>query len=80
MGGSLANRLAVAAWEQMRDSPYTTWEYAELPSRAKAQVDRTVAAVLRELAQNGALLEEHGGDMPAACLALVEVIERGEQE
>lgn len=47
----LANRLAVAAWSEMKDSPYSNFRYDELPAKAKARVDRTVAAVLRESAE-----------------------------
>lgn len=45
-----ATRLATAAWSQMKDSPYSNFSYGELPPRAKARVDRTVAVILRELA------------------------------
>lgn len=51
-----ANRLTVAAWREMRDSPYMNWTYDRLPEEAKNRVNLTVAAVLREAAEE--LFEE----------------------
>jgi len=75
VSGSLANRLVAAA------SP-DVWAVTEActPEDVDGLVRKTVAVVLRELAESGALLEEFGGDMPAACLALAGVVEGGEPQ
>lgn len=91
----LANRLAVAAWSEMKDSPYSNWSYDQLRPQAKARADRTVAAVLRELAE--AIADDHepgpfwvertdDGALTAGLVRqveriehLAEVIEKGEQ-
>jgi hypothetical protein len=78
----LANRLAVAAWSEMKDSPYSNFSYDELPAKAKARVDRTVAAVLRELAKAADSFNDDlrlHGHQRRDLEALAEVIEKGEQ-
>lgn len=74
----LANRLAVAAWSEMKAPPYSNWSYDQLRPMAKSRVYRTVAAVLRELdAEVGHRILSDGEPIDLAVLA--EVIEKGEQ-
>lgn len=68
----LVNKLREAAWDEMRDSPFTHWSYADLPSKAKGRVDRTVAAVLMELAKSGQVA------WAESLAGLAVVVEKGE--
>jgi hypothetical protein len=88
----LANRLVTAAAKGLLQADavhaesfgygaYQTWDELSEEERQEYLDQGRYAAprMLRELAQAGALLEEFGGDMPAACEALAEVIEKGER-
>lgn len=68
----LTQRLVEAAWSEMKGPPYTNWSYAELPTRAKARVDKTVVAMLRVLAESGQVA------WADSLAALAESVERGE--
>lgn len=75
---SLADRLRDAVWAEMRDAPYSNWSYRELPTRAKARVDRTLAAVLRTL-ERYAIEETDENSLHALDLdELAVVVEKGE--
>ena len=84
----LADRLRDAAWAEMKDSPYSNFSYGELPPKAKARVDRTVAAILRESADE--LFEEllsrvepgmvvRPNVIPELLRSWAGVVEKGEQ-
>lgn len=69
----LAARLVEAAWSQMKAAPHRTWDYSELPQRARARVDLTVVAVLRELAEE---LPPAWAGLPENLAGLADYIEK----
>lgn len=68
----LTQRLRDAAWDEMRDAPYSNWSYGDLPERERVKVDRTIAAVLTGLARSGQVA------WAESLKALADSIERGE--
>lgn len=76
----LANRLRDAAWSEMR-----SFSRYHRPEGQRATVDRTVAAVLRELGRHGVpgvMRRDSDGDWVslAGIRSVAEVVERGEQQ
>ena len=72
----LVARLAKAAWSEMKAPPHTHWKYEELNPGPRSRVDRTVGAVLRELA---VVLEEESRDYASLVRLrdLADLIENG---